>query len=50
MVVMMKLALGSKWVLRYMHIAYQGQALESLKLSKDGLNHFLLGVMSRISP
>ena len=37
-------------MLRYMHIAYQGQAFESLKLSKDGLNHFMLVVMPRISP
>ena len=33
-----------------MLIAYQGQAFESLKLSKDDLNHFLLVVMFRISP
>ena len=37
-------------MLKYMHIAYQGQAFESLKLSKDGLNYFLLVVMSRILP
>ena len=36
-------------MLKYMHIAYQGQAFESPKLSKDGLNYFLLVVMSRIS-
>ena len=30
--------------------AYHRVSYERLKLSKDGLNHFLLVVMSRISP
>ena len=50
---MMKLALGSNKVLRYMHIhtyAYLRVGFERLKLFKDVLNHFLLVVMPRISP
>ena len=50
---MMKLELGSNKVLRYIHIytyAYPRVGFKRLKLSKDGLNHFLLVVMPRISP
>ena len=50
---MMKLALSSNKVLRYMHMhtyAYQSVGFERLKLSKDGLNHFPLVVMPRILP
>ena len=50
---MIKLALGSKRVLRYMHIhtyAYLRVGFERLKLFKDGLNHFLLVVIPRILP
>ena len=50
---MMKLTLGSNKVLRYMHIhkyAYLRVGFERLKLFKDGLNHFLLVVIPRISP
>ena len=49
----MKLALGSNNVLRYMHIytyTYPRVGFERLKLFKDGLNHFPLVVMPRISP
>ena len=50
---MMKLALCSNKVLRYIHIytyAYPKVGFERLKLSKDGINHFLLVGMPRISP
>ena len=58
---MMKLALGSNKVLRYMDIyiyiyisiytyVYPRVGFERLKLSKDDLNHFLLVMMPRISP
>ena len=49
---MMKLTLGSNKVLKYMHMysyAYPRVGFERLKLFKDGLNHFLLVVMPRIS-
>ena len=50
---MMKLTLGSNKVLRYMHIhtyAYLRVGIKRLKLFKDGLNLFLLGVIPRILP
>ena len=50
---MMKLALGSNKVLKYMHIhtyAYLRVGFDRLKLFKDDLNHFLLVVKPRISP
>ena len=52
---MMKLELGSNKVLRYMHIhihkyAYLRVGFERFKLFKDGLNHFLLVVIPKISP
>ena len=50
---MMILTLSSNKVLMYMHIytyAYPRVGFERLKLSKVGLNHFLLVVMPRISP
>ena len=50
---MMKLTLGSNRVLKYIHMysyAYLSVGLERLKLFKDGLNHFLLVVMPKISP
>ena len=49
MVLMMKWALGSNKVLRCKY-AYHKVGFERRKLSKDGLNHFLLVVMPRISP
>ena len=50
MALMMKLTLDSNNVLGYMHISIHEVSYEMLKLSKDGLNHFLLVVMPRISP
>ena len=50
---MMKLALGSNKVLKYMHMysyAYPRVGFERLKLFKDDLNHFLLVVIPRILP
>ena len=50
---MMKLAFGSNKILKDMHIhtyAYLRVGFERLKLFKDGLHHFLLVVMPRISP
>ena len=50
---MMKLALGLNGVLKYIHMysyAYPRVGFERLKLFKDGLNHFLLVVIPRISP
>ena len=48
MTLIIKLTLGSNKVLRYAY-AYQMVDFERHKLSKDGLNHFLLIVMPRIS-
>ena len=53
MVLMMKLALGSNKVLRYMHIctySYRRVGFERHKLFKDDINNFLLVVMPRILP